>query len=260
MASSPRRFPPQLQLTETNRVEGGEQGFGNSGPDGCSFYRSLSRQLQGSPDYFWVLRNAVLDHYIRVFIDQGRQDGLHHSYHSFNHRFPSRHGPFFLALACPDASIARPPREIDGDVLLVICNTFQIRVAIWNDNGTILRQKGSVTCPEYHMKQVADRDIHRGFRFDSLIADESGGTLVDHILSVKSTNTPLDIREITWWREPYNAEWTDNRILNALNEQTPSPAPGPTLQARQYSCYNEHLPVSTPLKTIWILLSITIAA
>ena len=245
MASSSRRFPPQLQLTETNRVEDGEPGFGNTGPDGCSFYRSLARQLQGNPDYFWVLRDAVLDHYIRVFIDQGRQDALHQTYDSFDRRFPSRLGPFFHALASPDATIARPPREIDGDVLLVICNTFNIRVAIWDDNGTILRQRGSVTCPEYHMKQVADRHSDRGFRFDSLIADESGGTLVDHILSVKSTNTPLDIREITWWREPHNAEWTDNRILNALNEQTPRPALGPTLQSREYRCYNEYLPVST---------------
>lgn len=106
------------------------------------------------------------------------------------------------------------------------------------------------------MKQVPDGQGKTGFRFDSLILDESGALLVDYLLSVKYTNQLFDMREIIWWRDRYNTEWTDNRILSALNERdTRTGIPGPPEQSREYKCYNEYLPVSILLRTIFILLS-----
>ena len=139
MVSSSRQFPPQLQMVEDTRDYSGEHEAIDLEPNGCSFYRSLARQMQGDPKFFWGARDAVLNHYIRVFIDQDRQDTLYTRYTAFNQRFLARHGTFFPALASPDPFIARPPKETDGDLLLVICNTFNICVCIWDDNYIMLR-------------------------------------------------------------------------------------------------------------------------
>lgn len=242
----PLPIPPQLQLVE--QTWGLPEQQKNSPPeaDGCSFYRSLARQLDGDPDHYWRIRDAVLYHYIRVFIDQGRQGGLYSRYIAFDNNFPAhRYGSFFFALSFPDPVIARPPQETDGDVLLVICNALNIRIVIWGDNHTLLGQGGAVACPEYHMKLVPDVGGREGVRFDSLLNDESGATLVDRLLRVKHDSYPLAIKEITWWRDPHPENWTDNRILNALGEKdTRTRIPDPPQQQREYKCYNEHLPVS----------------
>lgn len=245
----PLPIPPQLQLVEQTWGPSEQQGIVPPGADGCSFYRSLARQLDGNPDHYWKIRDAVLDHYVRVFIDQGRQGGLYSRYIAFDNNFPShRYGPFFFALSAPDPAVARPPRELDGDVLLVICNALNIRIVIWDDNYTILRQRGAMAYPEYHMKQVPDMEGKEGFRFDSLLHDESGATLVDNLLRVKHDRQPLDIREITWWHDPHPEDWTDNRILDALGEKdTRTRIPNPPQQHREYKCYNEHLPVGIRL-------------
>lgn len=248
MAYTPPQLPPQLQVYEQPYGPPDANGFPGAGPDGCSFYRSLARQMLGNSNHFWIVQDAVLDHYIRVFIDQGSGSGLHARYLTYDNNFPSRYGPFFPALASPDPAIARPPKEFEGDVLSVICNTFNVRIVVWGNNEILLRHKGSVSCPEYNMKQVPDGTGKTGFRFDTLVPDESGSSLVDHLLRVKSTETPLEIREITWWRDPYNARWTDNRVLNALNEQDRRAwVPAPPEQPREYKCYNEHIPVSALL-------------
>lgn len=250
MASNPIQLPPpippQLQLVEETWGPPEQQGTFPPGPDGCSFYRSLARQLDGNPDHYWTIRDAVLDHYIREFINQGGQGGLYSRYTAFDNNFPShRYGPFFFALSAPDPAIARPPNELEGDVLLVICNALNIRIIIWDDSYTVLHQRGAVACPEYHMKQVPDVEGREGLRFDSLFHDESGATLVDNLLRVKHDGQPLDIREITWWRDPHPEDWTDNHTLHALGEKdTRTRIPYPPQQHREYKCYNEHLPVS----------------
>ena len=255
MASIPSSRPgptqPRIRIPELIREEGEQDGSPPRKPDGCSFYRSLARQMQGDPNTFWRTQAAVLDHYVRVFIDQGRNDSLSATYTSFDIGLPTYLGPFFHRLASPDTSIADATQQGGGDVLSVICNTFNIRLVVWADNNTVLHQQGSVTCPEYHMKLVSDTRGKRSVRFDSLIPDESGSSLVTYLLDFKSTNSQLDMREITWWGDQHDAEWTDERILNALDEPDPrSSARNSPLQARQYKCYNEYLPVSTLLQSI----------
>ncbi len=181
--------------------EGAEGSSRASSRDGLSLYRSISRQLHGDPLKYEFVLNAVLDHFLRVWIQPSHDKyGLYCKYRE-EWPCPSRAGTFFGALACPDLGASQ------GDVafvsvLSVITNALNIRLVIWpslpNSGTKPLNEVGPVACPEYHLLQSKAEDRRLGFCYDSLLEDESGQALVALMRRYKGQKI-LPVKEIGWY-------------------------------------------------------------
>ena len=68
--------------------------------DGLSFYRAVATHIIGDPTKHQYIHNAVLAHYLQVFLNN--QDPLHHHYLLYNTSNGHTIKTFFGALSCPD--------------------------------------------------------------------------------------------------------------------------------------------------------------
>ncbi|KAI9700877.1 MAG: hypothetical protein M1836_002247 [Candelina mexicana] len=170
--------------------------------DGLSLYRSLSRQLNGDPQKYVSILNAVLDHFLRIWIQHDHP--RHQEYERFSTRWP-HNGPvttFFGALSCPDLTASAGPRSFK-DVLWVIANALNVRLVIWKSIPDRLKNQpiheiGPMAFPECHVLQRGPEGSSEVDHYDSLLEDESGKTLIEYMHSQKG-RSDLEAKEICWY-------------------------------------------------------------
>ncbi|KAI9715133.1 MAG: hypothetical protein M1812_006112 [Candelaria pacifica] len=187
--------------------------------DGLSLYRSLSRQLNGDPHEYVSVLNAVLDHFLRVWIQADHP--RHQEYKAYSISWPDRPvKTFFGAISCPDLIAGAGPRIFE-QVLWVIANALSIRLVIWTSvphgpSTQPLHRVGMMTFPEYHVFQSGPHSLNGSYRHGSLVEDESGKALIAYMHHQKR-NSDLEVKEICWYGKSPNVS--------------------------EFECYNEYRPL-----------------
>lgn len=207
----------------------------SSGP--C-FYRSLARHTVGNPDAHESIQNAVLDHYLRVWIDPS--NGNYAYYRKIEHlQFRNGGlGTLFAALCCPDRALC-PCESLSNReaVLLVIANALNIHLLV--SSGSLLEpqiEKGRGCGPLCHVRFSSDPGIAGSCRHKvhTMAKDNTGRHLIGFLLEQKRVQRSLDIREMCWfrnkhWFHPSDESWTEKVIHEP-----------------HFHCYNEYKPVQLP--------------
>jgi len=220
--------------------------------DGITLYRALARQHIGDPCKEKAILNAVLEHFIRVLLNE--KHGLHQCYLNFNKarcKIRAQEYTFFGLLACPDFGLCpcvknrsltddgnnnenvQQPHEDPGPILFVIANALNVRIALW-DSKCLLGECGPVTVPTYHVKFRVDGQRKCLHRCSALVEVDDGAALVDYLFQQRGKKNALQIKRMSWW--PIKQALQDSEQFYFKEEE----------MFNEFECFNENLTVSLP--------------
>ncbi|KAI9881249.1 MAG: hypothetical protein M1830_005535 [Pleopsidium flavum] len=246
--------PPTILVVDPGNAESS---------DGLSLYRALSRQHTGDPMQYIDTMNAVLDQYLRIWVNPIHPN--HDAVREYNNRDFDQVGTFFNALACPDAVL---PKDWP-DVMEFIADVLNIQLCVWSHQADTstgepsyqrLGSYGKAIVPAYHVQstQVESSGFleHTITQFDCLIQDETGKTLLTFLRSEKGAmNTErlfgsarrryngLEMKLICWWwKTADNSAVFQNRQDGAYKEKTRD-----NLTLRWYNEYEANGPAAPRL-------------
>jgi len=210
--------------------------------DGLSLYRALSRQHTGDPNNYLDTMNAVLDHYLRVWVNQIHPS--HEAVRVYEDNVFEQVDTFFNALACPDAVLLKEW----PDVMEYIADVLNIQLHVWRrgpdepegeSSYRHVSSYGKASLPVYHVQQSQHRGVQGSdglsltmTHFDSLVQDESGKQLITFLRAKKRDMdlerrydavprlyNGLEMKQICWWwQTAANTDDFDNRQDGAYDE------------------------------------------
>lgn len=221
--------------------------------DGITLYRALARQHIGDPCKEEVILNAVLEHFIRVLLDE--KHVLHQCYLKSNRtkcKIRAQEYTFFGLLACPDFGLCpcqrnrssrndgrndekvHQPFEDSSPILAVIANALNVRIALWDSKGLPVVEYGPVTVPMYHVKFRADTQGKCLHRCSALIKVDDGAALIDYLIQQRGKKTGLQIKRLSW-RGVKSAIGDPNQFYFKEDQMS-----------TEFDCFNEYRTVSLP--------------
>lgn len=187
--------------------------------DGISLYRALARHHIRDPCKEGVILNAVLEHFIRVLLDEKHM--LYQCYLELNKtkcKIRAQEYTFFGLLACPDLGLCpcqrnrssrsegrnnekvRQPFEDSSPILAVIANALNVRINLWDSKRMPLAEYGPVTVPTYHVKFRADAQGKCMHRCSALLKVDDGAALIDYLIQQRGERNGLQIKRLSWKR------------------------------------------------------------
>lgn len=112
--------------------------------DRLSFYRAVATHIIGDPTKHQYIHNAVLAHYLQVFLNN--QDPLHHHYLLYNTSNGHTIKTFFGALSCPDLVLCNCQHDFSMSkaVITVISNALQVKLVTSGHDNSFLYEEGPV--------------------------------------------------------------------------------------------------------------------
>ena len=221
--------------------------------DGITLYRALARHHIGDPCKEEVILNAVLEHFIRVLLDD--KHVLHQCYLELNKtkcRIRTQEYTFFGLLACPDFGLCpcqknkslssdgrnnekvHQPFEDSSPILVVIANALNACIALWDSKRLPLGQYGPVTVPMYHVMFRADTRGKCLHRCSALSNADDGAALIDYIVQQRGEKNGLQIKRLSW-KGVKPAKGDSNQSFFKEAETS-----------TEFDCFNEYRTVSLP--------------
>lgn len=221
--------------------------------DGITLYRALARHHIGDPCKENVILNAVLEHFIRVLLDENH--ALYQRYLQLNAtkcKIRALEYTFFALLACPDFGLCpcqrtrslrsdgrddekvHQPFEDSSPILAVIANALNVRIALWDSKGLAIGEYGPVTVPMYHVRFRTDTQGKCLHRCSALVKVDDGAALIDYLIQQRGEKNGLQIKRLSW-----------RGVKVAIRDPSQFYSNG-NMTSTEYHCFNEYRAVSLP--------------
>jgi len=221
--------------------------------DGITLYRALARHHIGDPCKEEVILNVVLEHFIRVLLDE--KHVLHQCYLDLNKskcKIRAQEYTFFGLLACPDFGLCpclrnrsstsdgrnnkkiHQPFEDSSPVLAVIANALNVRIALWDSKRLPVGGYGPVTVPTYHVKFRVDTQGKCLHRCSALVKVDDGAALIYYLIQQRGKKNGLQIKRLSW------------RGLKPATEDSNQSYFKEGEISNEFDCFNEYRTVSLP--------------
>ena len=192
--------------------------------DGCTLYRTLARQVIGTPSRYKDIRQTVQQFYLRVYANASHP--LHDEFvqqdSAFNRTSKYR---LFAVLEAPDL-------DTNEHLLWVIAYALKVQIAVYGKlaQGQLLEDPALSVGPDLRricrvlqLKLPTKNGEGMPYHFDSILPDESGKALIEYLQEQRQRTaqdpSTLQVKQLSWaWRDKseYEIDWF------AYNEYDPA--------------------------------------